>query len=441
MVLSTVSRHPLYSAGMSQLVGVPTSFLLAASCGLALLVGACGDDFTDGDVVTTTTESSSTTASTSEDVSTTSDVGSSTVDGDSTGAPEYCADIGAIIETQAGAYHEDLGLVGLSVAVSFDACDPLRFSWGAASLESAEALTADHLMRAGSVTKIFTSVLLLKLVEERLLDLDETLDTFGLDVPLASSITIRHLLNHTSGLADYQQNDAFRQALQQDPSRVWTPQELVEYATELGSTGEPGQLHAYSNTNYVLAAMIAEHAAGESYADALRAHVLDPGGLTHTYVEAEDVWEGATAKGYVVVNGGTPQDTMGLYHASQVWASGAVVSTADDLRVFLHMLLSTDFLDPESQNALIEFVPTMLPVITQYGLGLFVLESGSVTAFGHNGAVMGFQAAALHHPGTVSTVTVMQNQLTLTASGTIAADPVELAAELIEAVDTALTMR
>ena len=413
---------------------VPTSYHIARACGLVVwLASGCGNEPTNDDGVASTTEGGSTGASTSSGPA---DVGSST-DGDSPHEPEYCAGVADMVEARAAAAHEELALVGLSVAVSFDACDPRQFAWGAASLDVAEALTVDHLMRAGSVTKIFTGVLLLKLAEERLLELDETVDSFGLDVPFASSITIRHLLNHTSGIADYQHHEGFRQALQQDPSRVWTPQELVEYAMELESA-EPGRHHAYSNANYVLAGMIAEHAAGQSYADALRTHVLEIAGLTQTYVEAEDAWEGPTAKGYLVVDGGSPQDTTGFYHASQVWASGAVVSTADDLRSFLHQSFSEDFLDAPSQHAWLEFVPTMLPGITQYGLGLFVLESPHVTAIGHNGAVMGFQAAAFHHPESASTVTVMQNQLALTPAGTLQSDPAALAVEILETIDMAL---
>jgi D-alanyl-D-alanine carboxypeptidase len=294
------------------------------------------------------------------------------------------------------------------------------------------ALTPDHVMRIGSLTKSYTAALILKLAEEGLLTLDDPLELWGLNVPDAALITVRMLLNHTSGLNDYQYNDEFLQANMDDPERVWQPQELVDYAVALPPVGVPGDKHAYSNANYILAALIAEQAAGQGYAEALRMHVLAPGGLMHTYVEADESWAEPTATGYVVVAMGPPQETTGFYHASQTWSAGAMNATIDDLRAWIAVLLASDFLSADSQGALVDFVPAA--GTKGYGLGVFAVNTADATLYGHNGAVMGFQAAAFHEPETGSTVAVIHNQLTLDVMGNLSSDPTLLALQIVETI-------
>ncbi|MEM6990239.1 MAG: serine hydrolase domain-containing protein [Myxococcota bacterium] len=361
---------------------------------------------------------------TSVDPAGSSDGGSSTAAGD-----PACDALRSELEEVAAAYHDDLPLVGLSVAMETGGCAAWSTAWGVADVAADTPLTPEHLLRAGSVTKSYTAALILKLTEEGLLSLDDTLGEFAIDIPSADQITIRQLLNHTSGLADYQNNPAFGMAANDDPGRSWTPQELIDFTVDLGAVGAPGAAHAYSNANYVLAALVAEEVTGVGYAEALRTRVLDPNGLQHTYLEDEETWREPMAIGYVVSDGGMPVDSSGLYHGSSVWSSGALVATAEDVRAWMSRLLSSDFLDAESQAALAEFVPD--PATGGYGLGIFEAQAGGITAFGHNGAVLGFQAAAFVHPGSGASVSVLHNQLGLSAAGGLASDPTALALELL----------
>jgi D-alanyl-D-alanine carboxypeptidase len=344
----------------------------------------------------------------------------------------HCDDARAIVEAAAAEYARGRKLVGLAVAFATEACDPWTGAWGLADTSTGRALTAEHVLRAGSVTKSYTAALVLKLAEDDLLALDDTLQSWGVDVPSADAITLRQLLNHTSGLADYQNNATFQAGVTADPDRVWTPQELVDFSVELGPVGVPGEAHVYSNANYVIAALIAEAAARSSYAQALRERVLAPIGLQHTFVEGHERWPDPTATGYLAtVDARAPADTTGLYDASQVWSAGAIVGTADDVRTWISALLGSDFLEPDSQSELVTFVPADG---ADYGLGVFRIESDGVVAFGHNGAVMGFQAAAFVHPDSGTSVAVLHNQVTLTAAGGLASDPTSLALEILAAV-------
>lgn len=353
-------------------------------------------------------------------------------DDTTTGNEAECEALRLAIEDVIESYRTTEQLVGVVVSVDTAACDPWTAAWGEANIGAGEPLTSDHLLRAGSVTKSYTAALVLLLGEEGLLSLDDTLDLWGIVVPSASEITIRQILNHTSGLADYQYNDEFEQALLADPDRVWTPQELIDYASALGPVGAPGEMHSYANTNYLIAALVAEAAAQQPYAEALHARVLDPAQLGHTWVEGDESWDEPTATGYAVVSMAAPEDTTGYYHASQGWAAGAIVTTAEQLRVWMATLLATDFLDPDSQAELVDLVPASN--IVGYGLGVFAIEFGDVVAYGHNGAVMGFQAGVLYDPGTGTSVAVMQNQISVDDLGNVASDPTALAGMILETV-------
>lgn len=370
------------------------------------------------------------TEGTSDDVASTES--GSTTDDETTGDGDQCEALRVAIEAVIESYQVAEQLVGVVVSVDTTGCDSWTAAWGEADTAAGVPLTSDHLLRAGSLTKSYTAALVLVLAEDGLLSLDDTLDLWGVVVPDATEITIRQLLNHTSGLADYQSSAEFTQALQVDPDRIWTPQELIDYALALGPVAAPGELHSYSNTNYVIAALLAEAAAQQPYAEALRTRIFEPTQLIHTYVEGDELWNEPTATGYLVVSMGAPQDTTGFYHGSQVWSAGAIVSTAGQLRAWIAALLTTDFLDPDSQAELVDLVPS--PGIVGYGLGVFAIEFGDVVAYGHNGAVMGFQASAFYDPATGTSVAVMQNQIAVDDLGNLASDPTVLAGTILEVV-------
>lgn len=367
-----------------------------------------------------------------EDTDVSVDSGTTSADAETTGGDDpACQGWREELEAVAMQYVEANALVGLSVAANQQGCAAWSSAWGVASLADDTALTPEHILRAGSVTKSFTAALVLKLAEDGLLSLDDALSDWEQDIPGADEITIRQLLNHTSGLADYQSNRAWQSAAMADVMQVWDPQALVDFAVELGPVGAPGSGHVYANTNYVLAGVVAELASGTSYGDALRSWVLEPAGLTHTYLDGFDRWSEPTATGYLVISDGEPFDSTPLYHPSTVWAAGAVVATADDLQRWLTQLLSSDFLSADSQTELVTFVP--MPGGAGYGLGIYEAGADGVTAFGHNGAILGFQSAVMFDAATGTTVAVMHNQIQLVA-GVPATDPTALALEMLATV-------
>lgn len=216
-------------------------------------------------------------------------------------------------------------------------------------------------IEVASVTKTFVAALVLCLVQDRLVELDDPVAVYlpGL-LRDDARITLRSLLNHTSGLPDYFEDATFLAAWQADPAREWAAHELVEIAAGL-PRHEPG-MFAYANVNYVLVGLIIESVTGRTVADVLRARILEPLGLDATRLP------GAAAA-----------------------ATGGLTSTADDLARFLAALMRGDVVDAASRREMLTTVPSGWPESQGYGLGIERVESlmgasspcGS--AWGHTG--------------------------------------------------------
>ncbi|MFB8033289.1 serine hydrolase domain-containing protein [Streptomyces sp. NPDC056004] len=250
--------------------------------------------------------------------------------------------------------------------------------------------------RIGSNTKAFTSTVLLQLEGEKKLSLDDTVAKWlpgavaanGYD---GSKITIRQLLNHTSGLPDYfktiQINGPY--FLNTNPREVFPPQNLVDVALSMRApTTEPGEKFDYSNTNYVLAGMVIKAVTGEDAATQIQRRIIEPLGLRDTSFPTSDpALYGNHLHGYAIrtifINDATASNV-------QVFGSaGAMVSTMDDLSTFSRALMTGKLLEPAQMAELKTTVPVTADV--GYGLGIERIQlSCGKSAWGHNGAVLGY---------------------------------------------------
>lgn len=130
----------------------------------------------------------------------------------------------------------------------------------------------------GSVTKTFVTVVVLQLAQEGALDLDQSIGTWFPSLVSSAKITVRHLLQHTSGLGDYLEDER----VLGDAKRAWSPQELIAVAASRPTLGEPGGKHHYSNTNFIVVGEIIGKVAGRPWYSEVRTRILEPLGLTHT---------------------------------------------------------------------------------------------------------------------------------------------------------------
>jgi D-alanyl-D-alanine carboxypeptidase len=210
---------------------------------------------------------------------------------------------------------------------------------------SGRPLQATARFEVGSVTKTFVAALVLALVEDGALGLDEDVAAhFPARIGSLGSVTVRSLLNHTSGLPDFFEDEAIADAWRTDPSREWNLDELIEICLAL-PRHEPGKF-SYANINYLLIGLVVESVTSCTVDEAIRRRVLDPLGLAETRLPRT-----ATA------------------------AAGGLISTADDLARFLAALLAREVVSESSLREMLTTVPSDWPESQGYGLGIEQVES------------------------------------------------------------------
>jgi D-alanyl-D-alanine carboxypeptidase len=298
--------------------------------------------------------------------------------------------------------------------------------------------------RIASITKTFVATMVLQLVDEGRLTLDDTVEQWfpGL-VPRGDQMTVRHLLNHTSGLHDYLDYQ-FDTIIDGQRSRMWRPEEIVAYAVSYPASfapGEPGRWQ-YSNTNYILLGMIIEQATGSSLTEQLHARIIDPLQLQNTFLDGYEEIPGGVARGYL---GSLDYTDLNMSFA---WAAGGMVSNAEDLGRFAQALFGGELLSQQSFEQMLSFIywdrygTGNYPI---YGLGMmqdivsFETNMGlpqrpSQATFGgvwgHTGALTGYRSAMGYLHERQITIVVGINQMyvnpttvVVDALNTIAAHP------------------
>lgn len=291
---------------------------------------------------------------------------------------------------------------------------PGRGEWtaavGVADRETGREIATTDLMRVGSVTKSFTATLVLALRDRGLLDLDDPVEKYLPWVPDAGEITVRMLLNHTSGLIDDYADPAFMDKASADPLYRWQPEELARASLGVDAEAVRGETSVYSNVNYVLLGMIAEGASGMEFAEALREYVLAPLGLANTFFAQGPEIAGEHSRSYIVVGEeGELYDMTSGIDPSITWAAGAVVSCLEDLRVWAEALADGRLLEETTQEQRLRWVKMegSEDAGAGYRYGLGILELGGFV--GHNGEFSGYQASVFHLPSRRATVVVLLN--------------------------------
>jgi D-alanyl-D-alanine carboxypeptidase len=271
---------------------------------------------------------------------------------------------------------------------------------GYASLGTRQRLGASHVFRVGSITKTFVATVVLQLTAEGVLRLDDSVERWLPSlVPNGQGITLRQLLNHTSGVYNYTDDPRVIASLVGNPLAVWTPAALVAVATSHRPTFPPGTGWSYSNTGYIVLGMVVEKATGHALADELRARIFDPVGLARTSLPSAPTLPAPFASGYlprgnglVPTPGGRPADVT-VWSPSWAWAAGALVSTAGDLGRFYAALLGGELLAPAQLREMKTTV--LIGGRGEYGLGVDHVPLTCATAWGHSGAVPGYTSFAV----------------------------------------------
>ncbi|TNH30228.1 beta-lactamase family protein [Micromonospora orduensis] len=281
------------------------------------------------------------------------------------------------------------------------------YTAGVADLQTRRPVPRDGQVRIGSNTKTFTAVVVLQLVGEGRIDLDATVEHHLPGVVRGngndgSGITVRQLLQQTSGLPDYDDVLFTRpQDLIDKSHSYYEPRRLVDAALTGAPHFAPGQKWEYSNTNYLLAGLIVEQVTERPIGEEITNRIIRPLGLRDTYWPGvgEQRLRGTHPHGYVAVAPGAPWVDVTEMDPSLGWSAGQLVSTPDELRTFFDALVGGRLLKPAQQAALTTTVPA--PGFEPngeyaYGLGVarYELPCGGY-AWGHGGDIQGFETRNL----------------------------------------------
>ena len=318
---------------------------------------------------------------------------------------------------------------------------------GVGNLETGEAPPLDGEVRIGSNTKTFVAVVILQLVQEGKISLDEPIETYlpgllrgeGID---GTKITVRQLLQHTSGLPDHVEtlfpaNDTRQTGIFQLRDNYYSPRDLLDIALNKPAVFEPGSQFKYTNTNYIVLSLLVEKVTHRPLAEQITKRITEPLGLTHTYYPGpgeEDI-RGQHPQGYHVNSQGELEDVTRL-DPSWGGGAGAMISTPSELGTFLQATLNGTLLNQDSITEMKKTVDTGRPN-RGYGLGIFSMPLSCGTAWGHTGGIHGYMTQNMVGPDgtTVTTASTALLQAIVDPSDTTAAQQkVDLMSDAVDSL-------
>lgn len=378
----------------------------ALAAAVTLAVGACSSDSDDGSASSSTAGSGTSAAASATGL-----------------LPIGNADLQSIVESTA----KELMLPGVVVLLRTPTGNQ-TVTYGTTERGGGAPVTLDDHIRVGSNTKTWTGTAILQQVQEGKIALADPVSKYRPDVPGGDGITIEQLLNMRSGLFNYSETLELNEALDQDPQKVWTPDELLALAFAHPPYFPPGQGYHYSNTNFVLLGLIAEQLDGKPLQEVFQDRLFGPLGLENTVFPDSNALPTPNSRGYMY---GTNVQTMtdpalpaqmqaeaqaGTLAPNDVtddnpswaWSAGAGIATANDLATWVEALADGKALDAEMQAVrMAAFQPAdpTKPGGPEYGLAM--AKMGPL--YGHTGELPGYNSFMGSDPDSGVTLVVWAN--------------------------------
>ncbi|MEU9111737.1 serine hydrolase domain-containing protein [Streptomyces sp. NPDC048483] len=314
------------------------------------------------------------------------------------------------------------GMYGVYAAVR-DGRDEWRGAAGVTDVNSQRPVRPEMRHRMGSITKAFTSVAVLQEVAKGRIELDAPIGRYLPDLipgERGRKTTVRMLLNHTSGIADYIPG-AFPSLLKGSATslddnrfRHFDPEELARLGLSAQPTNEPGANWRYSNTNYIIVGMLLQKVTGENAEEYITRNVIRKAGLKHTYFPNSPRIAGPHSKMYESLYGIVdPARDYSTYDMSWGGTAGALVSTMGEVNVFYRALLRGTLLPPAQLREMQTTVPVKDEhgkVQARYGLGIQAVDTSCGRFWGHTGAVWGAESVTYSTPDGRRQMTIGYNR-------------------------------
>lgn len=298
---------------------------------------------------------------------------------------------------------------GIQVAFFSEGGEVFSKAYGKSNIEHDVSMATDSVIRIGSVTKQFTAAGILLLAEDGKLALEDKISKYFIGFPRGEEVSIRQLLNHTSGIRNFTDDNAM-------PAEVFragaSTNDMVKLIEALGYSFDPGTFYEYTNSGYYLAGVIIEKASGRAYRDFVHERLLIPAGMSSTAVDVNEEIVPHRTQGYV-------RDSSGHYrnadydHMSVPFSAGAIRSTAADLLKWNRALHGGWVLAAKSYKEMI--TPSRRPIFkrrdmqSQYALGLKMHPKFGRAAIYHDGVISGFRAELYFFPESGESAVMLTN--------------------------------
>jgi D-alanyl-D-alanine carboxypeptidase len=291
-------------------------------------------------------------------------------------------------------------------------------SAGLANVEEQIPMETYHVMPNGSAGKKLTALLTVMLDEEGMLSLDDTIDNWLSEAILSQienseDITLRQLLNHTSGIRNYLDgdiSDKFFQALLADPESIKTDSYALEFGLNLPAYFLPGEGYRYSNTGYLLVGLILDEVLGEHHSLAMRNRILIPFGMNSSFYNGIEKSLGEIISGYVVDDEYGEFDSKPYYENIGV-ADAPLSANVEDLALLLRMIVGPgDDVSPYVKDQLFgERYLVKIDESIHYGLGLLIETVNNKVVYHHNGLEPGYSTTNIYIPDSQTSITIFFN--------------------------------
>ena len=306
-------------------------------------------------------------------------------------------------------WHKSGKFPGATLGVCLADGNCFGLATGFSDLEAKRQMKPNDIMAAGSVGKTYAAALAMQLVKEGKIALDDKIEKYlGQEkwfarLPNAREITVRQLMNHTSGLVRYEFKDQFTKDLTANPDKVWKPEELLAYLFDEKAAFEAGRGWDYSDTNYIVLGMIIERVTGKKYYDEVKSRVLKPLRLQNTFPQDRREIRGLI-QGYAGADNPFGGKDLVLENGKFIinpqfeWTGGGMVSTAEDLARWAKSMYEGKAFDASLLPEMLAGVPAKLGRDAKYGLGVIIRPTAAGLTYGHSGFFPGYVTEMAYFP-------------------------------------------
>jgi D-alanyl-D-alanine carboxypeptidase len=321
--------------------------------------------------------------------------------------------LAAQLNSLLGQQRRALNIPGMTAAIIFPDGSVWSAASGYAQLSPSRSLSVSTPYVVGSMSKTFVAATIMQLVDEGTLALDDPLSNWLPAFPNAGAITLKMLLNHTSGVFNFYESPLYNKlAVRHGKGKSWTPQEVLDTFSGAPYCA-PGTCYHYSNSGFILLGMVIEAATGKSLGTNYKERFFTPLGLKEIWFQGDGPPPSNTARDYVNVSGKLVPVSDGTDYrptqseATVVWAAGEVVGSVRNMARWCKALYGGGVVSAQSLDQMEAYV---LHTSGDYGLGTRSRLYGSHRMFGHTGALRGFNGGMWYMPDLDITVAIMTNR-------------------------------